>query len=60
MQTIVYQCDTAMPAQKLPNCCVTNQPGKSMCKKSKKLFTNLVAEQIGKLIVLQIPARINQ
>ena len=21
MQTIVYQCDTAMPAQKLPNCC---------------------------------------
>jgi hypothetical protein len=22
MQTIVYQCDTAMPAQKLPNCCV--------------------------------------
>ena len=22
MQTIVYQCDTAMPAQKLPNCCI--------------------------------------
>ncbi|WP_289732917.1 leucine-rich repeat domain-containing protein [uncultured Duncaniella sp.] len=22
MQTIVYQCDTAMPAQKLPNCCL--------------------------------------
>ncbi len=22
MQTIVYQCDTAMPAQKLPNCCM--------------------------------------
>ncbi len=21
MQTVVYQCDTAMPAQKLPNCC---------------------------------------
>ncbi len=24
MQTIVYQCDTAMPAQKLPNCCFNN------------------------------------
>ena len=24
MQTIVYQCDTAMPAQKLPNCCYLN------------------------------------
>ncbi len=24
MQTIVYQCDTAMPAQKLPNCCNNN------------------------------------
>ena len=24
MQTIVYQCDTAMPAQKLPNCCDNN------------------------------------
>ena len=24
MQTIVYQCDTAMPAQKLPNCCYDN------------------------------------
>ena len=24
MQTIVYQCDTAMPAQKLPNCCIYN------------------------------------
>ena len=24
MQTIVYQCDTAMPAQKLPNCCNDN------------------------------------
>ena len=23
MQTIVYQCDTAMPAQKLPNCCIS-------------------------------------
>ena len=23
MQTIVYQCDTAMPAQKLQNCCNT-------------------------------------
>lgn len=23
MQTIVYQYDTAMPAQKLPNCCLT-------------------------------------
>lgn len=27
MQTIVYQCDTAMPAQKLPNCC-GNLPNK--------------------------------
>ncbi len=25
MQTIVYQCDTAMPAQKLPNCCIKNK-----------------------------------
>ncbi len=25
MQTIVYQCDTAMPAQKLPNCCILNR-----------------------------------
>ncbi len=24
MQTIVYQCDTAMPVQKLPNCCIIN------------------------------------
>ena len=28
MQTIVYQCDTAMPAQKLPNCCI-----KDFCNK---------------------------
>ena len=26
MQTIVYQCDTAMPAQKLPNCCIIIRP----------------------------------
>ncbi len=26
MQTIVYQCDTAMPAQKLPNCCIYIDP----------------------------------
>ncbi len=34
MQTIVYQCDTAMPAQKLQNCWtwknypILNEPGK--------------------------------
>ncbi len=27
MQTIVYQCDTAMPAQKLPNCCKNKSSG---------------------------------
>jgi|GluameStandDraft_1065615.scaffolds.fasta_scaffold02053_1 hypothetical protein len=27
MQTIVYQYDTAMPAQKLPNCCKFDNPG---------------------------------
>ncbi len=34
MQTIVYQCDTAMPAQKLPNCCngiSHSTPGKIIC-----------------------------
>ncbi len=28
MQTIVYQCDTAMPAQKLPNCCIKKKTEK--------------------------------
>ncbi len=38
MQTIVYQCDTAMPAQKLPNCCyhksVINKPAVNLQGKS--------------------------
>ena len=40
MQTIVYQCDTAMSAQKSPNCC------------NIEVLTNVLKTYSGTLIVI--------
>ncbi len=41
MQTIVYQCDTAMPAQKLPNCWIRVANTYSFVN-NRHLFSNAV------------------
>ena len=51
MQTVVYQCDTAMPAQKLPNCCDFCHVCFSILNVEVALMTVLEQAKINKRIV---------
>ena len=50
MQTIVYQCDTAMPAQKLPNCCYSECVFRDL---NRNYYTNNEVDTDFKYIILE-------